>query len=1611
MNMVVKRGQKRKGWLYVSVITMALMAGSTALPMTETPSGIGLLANASTSDDSNTNKDAGSIVDDATGDHPEFQTIEDVKFDDPEKALVGMWVNLATVSGVAVDGNQSIDYKINNVFVRKDKDTGQLISAYVGGKTVVTITPRGSNNSVWIEAGSNGNFHQIKRFSTAPGDKSKTDQDGEVVYAPDGKSQDKAMPFTLPETFKKGDDTLRVAYTSNNAGKKASGNDAFYTTPKIQMRTAPDLKVEIQQAQAQAQASYAAKEEGYQKLETARTKMKDDVDNDNTINSTEKGAKKQKIDEIIDKAKENLAKQDNAKNVTDIVTQAVLDAQDVHSNPSIEKRIEAARSAIYLANEAQVAAIKDNKDLSLAEQEELLAKVQTDTDKLYQAISDAEKLAKSDPDQATKAINTTLKGLLADDTGQRPAYQDIVIAPKESFDQQKKEAVSKATEANQKAVAAIEKNDTLTADEKQTRLNQLSADYKQLTTAINGATKAAQFDEAKQTFDQAATTDIKDGEAVADRKSNKIQALEAQAELTKQLEKIKGDKTLDESERETQKHTVEEAQRELEEHINAATTAQGVVEAGDDVTIQALVKKIQNAYRPNDSVDKQVQDAKQAIQDEADRQARMIDQLDNLTADEKDAAKQEIQNKVAPAQNALDGATDKDDLKKRQENNDPKSDFDSIYKTNKAKESVADRAARLASELAEQATTAQTNLDKEATAAKDAIDQNGDLTADEKEAQKTAITKATDKAKEALKQSDVKTADQVEAIKKSASEDLAQFNEKKREARKAAAKIAQAQIDDINANKGLTADEKTTLVNKVKAAYDATTKNIDNAEATTAVPDVSDQSEFANTVHSEGANDHDALKKAQAAAKADVESRYAKAQADLDAKKADMSQADFDKAQDALTKHKEADVNQAENGEDITAVTAAQANATNNIAGTESDLSKVKSLDERKAEEQAVVSKKAKEDREAIDKMDTLSENQREKMKQAITAAEGAINKKINDTTQLDGLSDAKKQDQLTESFEAAKTTEAKLKLENKQKAENALIDNKVKDAKKVINALTNLSEDEKQAKLQDIDTKAGDARQKINAAKNEADFDQINQGLDVNSDLEKVTTAATNLDQDHANEKGLAEGKKAATAAIEKQAADAKAEIDAMEALAKDGDQIDESMKEKAKAARQKIAEDLAKVKENIGNTDDVKNLAGIQTNFDVKTPTQGVSDQLDHLNQLNKEKAAAKAAVQEKIDEAKRQLEAMDNLDADSKKALEGKIQADAKAAFDGIEDKVAGLKQLVNNGDKNSVLTDIVKHTSFDQDIADAKNKVKAFAKALTDSKKDVDQAIIDEKAKIDQMNQLTEDEKATAKKDLDKQAETAKSQIDQGQTADQVRELVKKSTFKSDVSDIMGDLQTRDSLAVQKQKAQAAIDQEAKQAEDKIDGMMNLSTAQKDKAKAEIKASAKTAKNLIAADDNADAVIEHKLDTTFTNQSQQVLEKLGTHDSLLDQKAAAKALVDKKVAAAKATIDSMPNLSEEQKAQAKAEIDAASNRAKSKIDADQSADEILLDSKDLTFDRQKEALMDRLSKIQTVEDTTTAQPQTAKQAIKNGNWLTILLLSMTTFFFIKTKKSRQ
>ena len=203
-------------------------------------------------------------------------------------------------------------------------------------------------------------------------------------------------------------------------------------------------------------------------------------------------------------------------------------------------------------------------------------------------------------------------------------------------------------------------------------------------------------------------------------------------------------------------------------------------------------------------------EAKKKLDEEAKAKKDAIDSNADMTAEDKKAAKEEIEKELAEGNAAIDKATNASDVNKAYD--DGKKEMEDTL------------------ELAETKTDAKKELGEEAKAKKDAIDADKNLTSEEKAAAKEEIDKQLEEGKKEIdKSTNVKDVEAAESASEKNIEDYTEVVQKKGSAKSDLDKVAQDKKDAIDADSNLTAEEKTAAKAEVDKELAEGKKEIDKS--------------------------------------------------------------------------------------------------------------------------------------------------------------------------------------------------------------------------------------------------------------------------------------------------------------------------------------------------------------------------------------------------------------------------------------------------------------------------------------------------------------------------------------------------------------------------------------------------------------------------------------------------------------------------------------------------------------------------------------------------------------------------------------------------------------
>jgi len=1015
----------------------------------------------------------------------------------------------------------------------------------------------------------------------------------------------------------------------------------------------------------------------------------------------------------------------------------------------------------------------------------------------------------------------------------------------------KQPAIDAVNKAAEDKIAEINANTNATAEEKAAAIEKVNADKAKALTAINdnSVTTKAALDNAKTS----GTTAISNDNPVVTKKNTAKAAIDSALRAKEAAIDANDDLTTEEK---------NAAKADAQAKANAAKTAI------DNATTNVAVDSAQTAGTTSVSsvmptaVAKPA--AKKAIEDALKAKVAQLDARNDLTTEEKEAAKADAQARATAAKNNIDTAT-------------TNSTVDNAKTTGVADvESVNPQAS--------QKKTDAKNAVDEALKAKEAeIDANNDLTAEEKSKAKEDAKSKADVAKQAI--DNETTNDAVTQAKNAGAisvDSVTPTPVAKPAAKQAIDDALKAKNDAIDSNNDLTAEEKAKAKEDAKAKADAAKQAIDNATTNDAVTQAKNagatsvDSVTPTPVVKPAAKQaiDDALKAKNDAIDAnndltDEEKTAAKADAKA---KADAAKQAIDKAttNDAVT--------QAKND-----------GATSVDSVTPTPVAKPAA---KKAIDDAL---KAKND--AIDANNDLTAEEKAKAKEDAKVKADAAKTAIDKATTNAAVEQAKADGATSVSLV---TPTAQAKPAAKQAIDEAL---KAKEA--AIDANNDLTAEEKAKAKEDAKAKADAAKQAIDSATTNAAVEQAkNDGA---TSISSVTPTPT--------------AKPAAKQAID----DAlKAKNDAIDA---NNDLTDEE--KTAAKADAKAKADVAKQAIDNATTNDAVE----------KAKNDGVTS-VSSVSPTAQAKPAAKQAIDDALKAKEAAIDANNDLTDEEKTAA----KADAKAKADAA-------KTAIDNATTNDTVT------QAKNDGATSVSSVTPTPTAKPAAKKAIEDALKAKEAAINANNDLTDEEKAKAKQEAQDKAAAAKQAIDNATTNAGVDQA--KANGTTEVNNV-------NPTAVAKPAAKKAIDDALKAKNDAIDARDNLTAEEKIAAKEEAKAKADAAKTAIDNATTNDAVTQAKNDGAASVSSVTPTPVA---------KPAAKKAIDDALKAKNDAIDANNDLTDEEKTAAKADAKAKADAAKTAID------------NATTNDAVEKAKNDGATSVDSVTPTPVAKPE-AKKAVEDA-----------------------
>ena len=1109
------------------------------------------------------------------------------------------------------------------------------------------------------------------------------------------------------------------------------------------------------------------------------------IDANNDLTDEEKAAAKQ---EAQDKAAAAKTAIDNATTNAAVDQAKVNGRTEVNNVNPMPVAKPAAKKAIEDALKAKEAAIDANNDLTA---EEKAAAKQEAQDKAAAAKTAIDNATTNAGVEQAKVNGTTEVNNVNPTPVAKPAAKTVI------------DNALKAKEAE------IDARDDLTAEEKIAAKEEAKAKADAAKQAVDKATTNADVENAKTT----GVADVNSLNPVAVKKPEAKKAVD-EALKAKEAE-IDANNDL----------TAEEKQAAKEEAKKKADAAkQAIDEADTDIKVD--VNSISGLSDVNSFSPEPVKkpEAKKAIDAALEKKIEEIDARDDLTTEEKTAAKAEAENKANEAKEAIDAA-----------DTDIKVDVNSISGLSDVNSFSPEAAKKPAAKQA---------IDDALKAKEDAIDANNDLTAEEKAKAKAEAKAKADAAKEAI--DNATTNAEVEQAKTAGTTSVDSVNPvavKKPAAKQSIDEALKAKNDEIDARTDLIDEEKTAAKAEAKKKADLAKEAIDNATTNAEV-------EQAKTVGTTSVDSVNPTAQAKPAAKKAIDDTLKTKNDAIDAR-TDLTDEEKATAKEEAKKKADAAKQAIDNATTNAGVEQAKANGTTEVKAV--DPQPVAKTEAKKAIDDAL---KAKNDE--IDARTDLTDEEKTVAKKDAKAKADAAKEAIDNAPTNAGVEQAK----------ANGTTEVKAvdpQPEAKTEAKEA-IDDALKAKNDEIDARSDLTDEEKAAAKQEAQDKAAAAKETIDNATTNAAVDQAK---------DNGTTEVNNVNP-------TAQAKPAAKQAIDDALKAKNDEIDA---------RTDLTDEEKAKA-KEEAKKKADAAKETIDNATTNEGVEQAKTN--------GITE----VNNVNPE-AVAKPAAKQAIDEALKakndEIDARTDLTDEEKTAAKAETKKKADAAKEAIDKATtnAEVEQAKTNG--TSEVT-----------------SVNPQPEAKTEAKKAIDEALKAKNDEIDARTDLTDEEKTAAKEEAKKKADAAKEAIDNATINAEVDQAKDNGTTE---------VKAVNPQPVAKTEAKKAIDEALKAKNDEIDARTDLTDEEKVKAKAETKAKADAAKEAI---DNA---------TTNAGVEQAKVNGTTEVNSVNPEavaKTEAKKAIDETLKAKNDEIDARTDLTDEEKTAAKANAKAIADGAKEVID---------------------------------------------------------------------------
>ncbi|HFD8585942.1 TPA: DUF1542 domain-containing protein, partial [Streptococcus pyogenes] len=583
-------------------------------------------------------------------------------------------------------------------------------------------------------------------------------------------------------------------------------------------------------------------EEANQALDKAAEKERGEINNDITLTAKDKEQQLKEVETALTKAKAKVAEAKTADAINDARDKGVATIDAVHkAGQDLGARKSGQVAKLEEAAKATKDKISADPTLTSKEKEEQSKAVNAELKKAIEAVNAA--------DTADKVDDALGKGVT--DIKNQHKTGDPVVARREAHGKQ-------LDRVAQETKDAIEKDPTLTTEEKAKQVKDVDAAKER---GMAKLTEAKNADELDKAYGEG-VTDIKNqhksGDPIEARRGLHNKSIDEVAQATKDA--ITADTTLTEAEKETQRGNVDKEATKAKEELAKAKDADALDKAyGDGVT------SIKNQHKSGKGLDVRKDEHKKALEAVAKRVTAEIEADPTLTPEVREQQKAEVQKELELATDKIAEAKDADEADKAY--GDGVTAIENAHVIGKGIEARKDLAKK---DLAEAAAKTKALIIEDKT-----------LTDDQRKEQLLGVD--TEYAKGIENIDAAKDAAGVDKAYSDGVRDiLAQYkegqnlNDRRNAAKEFLLKEADKVTKLINDDPTLTHDQKVDQINKVEQAKLDAIKSVDDAQTADAINDALGKGiENINNQYQHG----DGVDVRKATAKGDLEKEAAKVKA------------------------------------------------------------------------------------------------------------------------------------------------------------------------------------------------------------------------------------------------------------------------------------------------------------------------------------------------------------------------------------------------------------------------------------------------------------------------------------------------------------------------------------------------------------------------------------------------------------------------------------------------------------------------------------------------------------------------------------------------------------